>query len=236
MYTESIGKMDPQEGKQLMQMEIDRDNLHARVSDSELFKSGDSNAIRLRKIRREKEMARISQGLQQHLTPPGPWDKDLDLYNDPEYVETRPDGYEIVLKRHMMSWSWNVYVRLPKGHCCEDIDYSFFAYSDDERSFPSYHFTFGEWADKDRTKFMYGIDHQNTYDVLPCKFYQEFFTVYREFFPGWSYRSDVGGYIDREKAIEEGEKLVGYFTKMQGEYSEEILSIKKTMKRKPKNW
>jgi hypothetical protein len=218
----------------LAHAEIARDNLLAKVADLECERRalGDpihwQEAWEKRKLRREHEQKRISRGEQQHLIPPGPWDWDLDTNMNKEYIEAQDGGYDIVLRRSPV-WTWNVYVRLPHGHCCEGGNEDMFSHDRiDGMPTSEFDFTWAKWMpirslddriheedDDDEhepaKKFEFGIDHNHWHDVKPYRVHTGWDQLSRRWQDDCNKAANIHNYITMGEAMVEGRQMVAFF-------------------------
>jgi len=78
------------------------------------FEKEDPDKAFLRKLRRAKEISTNK------IVSPGPWDEDLDTYQDEEasiYIDqTINEGYKADIKRNHTNHSWDIIITVPKNH------------------------------------------------------------------------------------------------------------------------
>lgn len=147
-YIKRIEK-ESQLSAKLRELDRQRDHFRAQFADLELT---DPATIAKRKARREKEM-----DLYGHYIQPGPWDADMDEYQEDEYTFELSDGYTGRLVRGN-GGTWNGYVKVPKEHWAvsHDEDYMDFWYG---KAVPQ-EITFHEGQ-------TIGFDHSHYHDCMP---------------------------------------------------------------------
>jgi len=78
------------------------------------FEQEDPDKAYLRKLRRTKEIATGK------IVSPGPWDEDLDTFQDEEagiYIDqTINKGYKVNIKRNQTNHSWDIIITVPENH------------------------------------------------------------------------------------------------------------------------
>jgi hypothetical protein len=103
--------------KELSDLEVKKITIERELSDLQLDATGDGDAIKLRKIRREYE-AKASM-----LVPVGPWDADFDAI--PELGQScqfyLDEGYSVLIRRYW-NMSWDVELIYTKDHWANTVN------------------------------------------------------------------------------------------------------------------
>ncbi len=200
---------------ELARLDAARDNALARISDEKLRLEAEApkaaewakKAWQKRQSRRAKENAAIARGTMTHNIPSGPWDRDLDEYQEKEYIVELEGGYKAILRRNI-HWSWNGYVELPEGHCAIGKDYDLFCY-ECPVGVPSAPMEL-TYEDGDR----FGFDHGHWNDSFP---YREYIAMEYSYHAGQS-----KAYLSYEQVLEECRELAQYFRTLQSDHAEAI--------------
>lgn len=189
---------------ELIKVERQRDHYRALLADADLntrfesiefsddtsLKAAWEAKIAKRTARRTKEMAEYGTYIR-----PGPWDDDLDDYQEQSYTESVGDGYSIKLNRHY-DGTWNGYVIIPETHPYTNKKYEFFYESSLPR--PPVGLTFSNWN-------MYGFYFGSVRKPYPD---------YSFFSPGTHYsaeKMEYGGHIGYDSMRKTCLELVEYF-------------------------
>lgn len=193
--------------------DIERDNSLAAAAD-EMLKRDTTPAGTARYAKRlSRRVWERSIGLQ-HSIPPGPWDRDLDMYHEKEYSVALAGGYTVILRRSSTGGcTWNVYVSLPPGHCSTGRHYDLFNDSEAEHAgLPAapYELT---WS----TGSGFGIDHAEHHDGWPHKHHLPV--------PPVRDRGD-GYYTTFGVARKKGVALANYFKMLEKGHAKTVLCIK----------
>ncbi len=148
----------------------------------------DSEKAYRRECRHRNEYYRYGKA-----TPAGPWDDDLDNYQEPRYEEEVDGGYKVILRRSQ--WlSWNGYVKLPSDHPCYNVShYEFFNRLPEGVPKPPMELSYGSHKEPG----VFGFDH--TWQG-------------RDFMPRWPFAQAPGHtFSTYEMVREECIKLMKYF-------------------------
>jgi hypothetical protein len=192
---------------QLLSIDTQRDTLRAQLSDEALYRTiADARTDEARVYAEENWKNRMNRRKMEkricgYYTPPGPWDSDLDRYNEDEYIFELDDGYKGKLKRNGYL-SWNGYVILPKGHPYANKHYLFFNYEAPKGfPLPDVELTFSEEG-------IFGFDHAHGHDVHPAP--HKSVHKYSDY-NNYNYASDGTGYLTFNAVKNEVIELAKYF-------------------------
>lgn len=92
---------------------IAKKNLKMVMIEDLKFENENPDRAYLRQLRRENE---IKTG---KLIPPGPWDFDLDTYQDEEcviHLSSENEGYQARIQRNKETHSWDIFIKVPENH------------------------------------------------------------------------------------------------------------------------